>query len=80
MPIIQGGQFSLREEERALSLLFQEFPRQSVQLSHQPGIYSGPLIDLTSGYFGLYDDYCQLILQSSVRCRIIAASPKVCLS
>ena len=39
--------------------------------------YDGPLMDLTSGYFGLYKDYRDLVLRSDLRTRIIAASPKV---
>jgi CDP-diacylglycerol--glycerol-3-phosphate 3-phosphatidyltransferase len=70
-PIIQAGQFNIREEERALSLLFDHLgPRKKFPLSNS-------LLDLTSGYFGLYQKYQDLILQSPVCCRVVAASPKV---
>lgn len=72
-PIIQGGQFNIREEERCLSLLFNH-------LSTQEGSTAfNPTMDLTSGYFGLYKPYQDLVLQSSIDCRIIAASPMVSL-
>lgn len=34
-------------------------------------------VDLTSGYFGLYKKYKQLVVESPAAVRIIAASPKV---
>ncbi|KAL1740514.1 hypothetical protein HDZ31DRAFT_47366, partial [Schizophyllum fasciatum] len=70
-PVIQAGQFGVREEENALALLFKHL--------HVHGGESGqrPLVDLTSGYFGLYRPYQELILASkNVDCSIIAASPK----
>ncbi|PSR77599.1 hypothetical protein PHLCEN_2v7789 [Hermanssonia centrifuga] len=69
-PLIQAGQFGIREEERAMNALFNEL---SSSKSSQSG---GPLIDLTSGYFGLYKNYRDLVLKSEASCRIIAASPK----
>jgi len=41
----------------------------------KPSASFNPLMDLTSGYFGLCKPYQDLILQSSIDCRIIAASP-----
>ncbi len=55
-----------------MNALFNEL---SSSKSSQSG---GPLIDLTSGYFGLYKNYRDLVLKSEASCRIIAASPKVC--
>ncbi|EKM55253.1 uncharacterized protein PHACADRAFT_143344 [Phanerochaete carnosa HHB-10118-sp] len=75
-PIIQAGQFGVREEERALSMLFHHLSGQHDNDRNRNGHYDGPLIDLTSGYFGLYRDYRDLVLQSDLRCRIISASPK----
>ncbi|KDQ61230.1 hypothetical protein JAAARDRAFT_173833 [Jaapia argillacea MUCL 33604] len=66
-PIIQGGQFNIREEEESLSLLFKHLSQPSATTSS---------IDLTSGYFGLYAPYQDHVLKSSLDCRIIAASPK----
>ena len=42
-----------------------------------PNVPKRPLVDLTSGYFGLYEPYQELILASDVETRIIAAGPKV---
>ena len=74
-PIIQAGQFGIREEERALSMLFSHLSQQHSRKDDQHD--DGPLMDLTSGYFGLYKDYRELVLQANLRCRILAASPKV---
>ncbi|KAJ7755532.1 hypothetical protein B0H16DRAFT_1690243 [Mycena metata] len=69
LPLVQGGQFNVRDEEDTLKLLFE----------HLDTPLSGPrpLLDLTSGYFGLYKEYQNLILQgSNFDCRIIASSPR----
>jgi len=70
-PIIQAGQFNIREEEQCLSMLFDHLA------THKNSEYFNPTMDLTSGYFGLYQSYQDLILRSSIDCRIIAASPMV---
>jgi CDP-diacylglycerol---glycerol-3-phosphate 3-phosphatidyltransferase len=70
-PVLQAGQFNICEEEQCLTLLFDH-------LSSKPSSHiSTPLVDLTSGYFGLYQPYQDLILKSPFDCRIIAAAPKV---
>lgn len=67
VPIIQAGQFNIREEESTFRSLFRNL-----------GHFSRPLLDLTSGYFSLYRPYQDLILKASgVDCRIVASSPKV---
>ncbi|KZT23964.1 hypothetical protein NEOLEDRAFT_1068461 [Neolentinus lepideus HHB14362 ss-1] len=72
-PVIQAGQFSIREEEECLRFLFNEVQQEAEHRGiHEPG----PLIDLTSGYFGLYGPYKDLILRSTFGCRILAAGPK----
>ena len=73
MPIIQAGQFNVREEEQCLDKLFKHLAEPSLSLSR----YEGPLVDLTSGYFGLYKAYQDLIIDVPVASRILAASPKV---
>lgn len=70
-PVIQGGQFNIREEERTLSILFNHLASQ-----HSSGA-SAPAVTWTSGYFGLYKPYQDMILKSPAACDIIAASPKV---
>jgi CDP-diacylglycerol--glycerol-3-phosphate 3-phosphatidyltransferase len=70
IPIIQAGQFNIREEESTIQLLFRHLTKNSLKRR--------PLLDLTSGYFSLYTPYQNLILNSpNVDCRIVAASPKV---
>jgi len=72
-PIIQAGQFGVREEEDSLKLLFDHLRaadyRDTTTSFH-------PLLSLTSGYFGLANLYKNLILRSHVPTRIICASPE----
>ncbi|KAG6856303.1 hypothetical protein H0H87_005716 [Tephrocybe sp. NHM501043] len=78
-PVIQAGQFNIREEEFALSLLFRNLDASAVVRNDQ-GEHAAeehrPLVDLTSGYFGLYEPYQNLVLANNVSTRIVAASPK----
>ncbi|KAG2350074.1 hypothetical protein BDR05DRAFT_995015 [Suillus weaverae] len=69
-PVIQAGQFNIREEERTLSMLFDHLASREYCLDQEP------VMNLTSGYFGLSKEYQDLILKSNVGCSIIAASPK----
>ncbi|KAF8176134.1 hypothetical protein K438DRAFT_2022661 [Mycena galopus ATCC 62051] len=69
IPIIQAGQFNIRDEETTLKMLFEHLDAQSKG--------NRPLINLTSGYFGLYKEYQNLILRSSnLDCQIVASSPR----
>ncbi|KAG8217778.1 hypothetical protein J3R82DRAFT_5939 [Butyriboletus roseoflavus] len=68
-PVIQGGQFNIREEERTLEIIFNH-------LASQRGPTT-PAMTWTSGYFGLYKPYQDMILKSPAACEVIAASPKV---
>ncbi|KAI9446565.1 hypothetical protein H4582DRAFT_2166056 [Lactarius indigo] len=72
-PVIQAGQFGIREEEDCLRLLYDHLgaadDRNTTSDFH-------PLLSLTSGYFGLSDSYKHLILSSGVPTRIICASPE----
>jgi len=69
IPIIQAGQFNIREEESIFQLLFRHLGKLTTQR---------PMMNLTSGYFSLYKPYQDLILQApNLDCRIVAASPKV---
>ncbi|KXN81217.1 CDP-diacylglycerol--glycerol-3-phosphate 3-phosphatidyltransferase, mitochondrial [Leucoagaricus sp. SymC.cos] len=71
-PIIQAGQFDIREEELTLQSLF-----RSVNVTIKKGSRKRPLFDLTSGYFSLYQPYQKLILGNrNLDVRIVAASPK----
>lgn len=42
-------------------------------------VVKGVQVDLTSGYFGLYDAYKRMVIESPAPVRVIAASPKVSL-
>jgi CDP-diacylglycerol---glycerol-3-phosphate 3-phosphatidyltransferase len=69
-PLLQAGQFGIREEESIFARLFKHLRSTGTQR---------PLLDLTSGYFSLYRPYQELILSTAnVDCRVVAASPKVC--
>lgn len=78
-PILQAGQFGIREEERALGLLFDELAQHQEPVRSEEGSngYAGPIMDMTTGYFGLYHPYRDLVLQSPVGCRIVCSAPTV---
>jgi CDP-diacylglycerol--glycerol-3-phosphate 3-phosphatidyltransferase len=73
-PVIQAGQFNIREEEDCLRQFFHHL---SVANSRDMTLDSRPLLNLTSGYFGLSKPYKNLILRSRIPTRIICASPEV---
>lgn len=91
-PIIQAGQFNIREEEHALESLFSHLETWQHRSTY-PDVHNDnasstntkqdldpPIsIDLTSGYFGLYKPYQNLIINTPARmeCRIVASAPKV---
>lgn len=70
-PVIQAGQFDIREEERCLDLLFGHLNRYSKLTG------SKALIDFTSGYFSLSEAYQKFVQGSCADCRILCASPEV---
>ncbi|KAI0256582.1 hypothetical protein BJV78DRAFT_1117023 [Lactifluus subvellereus] len=72
-PVIQAGQFNIREEEECLRQLF--YHLEAVDGRHAAHNFQ-PLLSLTTGYFGLFKSYKDLILRSHVPTRIICASPK----
>jgi CDP-diacylglycerol---glycerol-3-phosphate 3-phosphatidyltransferase len=72
-PIIQAGQFNIREEETVIALLFRLLDSKMSKAAAR----TRPLVDLTSGYFGLYQSYQEHILASDVETRILVAGPKV---
>ncbi|KAF9061579.1 hypothetical protein BDP27DRAFT_1337896 [Rhodocollybia butyracea] len=86
-PIIQAGQFRVREEEKFFQFLFGHLKKSAMRavlppVGSIPGGVSSisqerPMMDLTSGYFSLYKPYQDLILGTpQVAVRIVAASPK----
>ncbi len=71
-PVIQAGQFGIREEEQAVGLIFDRLAK------HQTDDGSmSPIVDLTSGYFGLSKLYQSFVLQSGVHTQLLCASPQV---
>lgn len=71
-PMIQAGQFGVREEENVLELLLHNLDNFGDTSARRP------LLDLTSGYFGLYRPYRDAILKSSsLDTRIVCSAPKV---
>jgi hypothetical protein len=74
LPVIQAGQFNIREEEACLGQLFDHLNRPN---SRDTAPDFRPLLDLTSGYFGLFKSYKDRILRSRIPTRIICASPEV---
>jgi CDP-diacylglycerol--glycerol-3-phosphate 3-phosphatidyltransferase len=70
-PVVQAGVLGLREEERAMGLVW-----DAVRDSGGEDVK----VDLTSGYFGLYKAYKRAVIESPASVDIIAASPKVCLN
>lgn len=72
-PVIQAGQFDIREEEECLQQLFYHL---DPAYSRDTTLDFNPLLNLTSGYFGLSRSYKDLILRSHIPTRIICASPE----
>lgn len=71
-PVIQAGQFGIREEEQAVGLIFNRLTKHRTDDNS-----TFPLVDLTSGYFGLSKLYQNLVLQSGVHTQLLCASPQV---
>ncbi|KAJ3828828.1 CDP-diacylglycerol-glycerol-3-phosphate 3-phosphatidyltransferase [Lentinula raphanica] len=86
-PLIQAGQFNIREEERFFQFLFGHLKKAAMRpmlpkVGSLPQVVSSvvherPRMDMTSGYFSLYKPYQKLmLLHPQVEVRIVAASPK----
>lgn len=69
-PVLQAGVLSIGEEERAMAAVW-----AAIRRAHDAG--EKVEVDLTSGYFGLYDAYKRAVVNSPAPVRVIAASPKV---
>ena len=64
-PLIQMGPYSVRQDERMMSTLFQ----RTLPECH---------MFLASGYFNLTEEYVNLMIRSQGKYRILTASPQVC--
>jgi CDP-diacylglycerol--glycerol-3-phosphate 3-phosphatidyltransferase len=71
-PVIQAGQFGIREEEQAVGLIFNQLAKNRTNDAS-----TSPTVDLTSGYFGLSKLYQSFVLQSGVHTQLLCASPQV---
>lgn len=93
-PVIQAGVLGIKEEERGLGRVWEAVDQSfSPATIAQPEdakaedsekekgnkVVKGVQVDLTSGYFGLYDKYKRMVIESPAPVRVIAASPKVSL-
>ncbi|KAH7343795.1 hypothetical protein B0J17DRAFT_643958 [Rhizoctonia solani] len=67
LPMVQSGVLGIREEELCLQALF--------DLLDSGKLSETTLVDVTSGYFALYDPYQDRALASKASYRIVAASP-----
>lgn len=83
-PVVQVGYLGMDEEERRIGEVFSavgqmalEGRRERGEGEGESGNRSRPLVDLTSGYFGLAERYRRAILKSPADVRLVAASPKV---
>ncbi|WVF70894.1 hypothetical protein IAT40_005689 [Kwoniella sp. CBS 6097] len=71
-PVVQAGVLGVKEEERALGQVW-----KAVQDSYEGDTEGGRVsVDLTSGYFGLYEAYKKAVIDSPAPVNVIAASPK----
>ena len=74
--MIQGGVLGIQEEEKGLDKVLRAARDMATSKAegHAP---HGVMVDLTSGYFGLYRKYKESLLQSQAPYRVVAASPEV---
>ncbi|OCF42488.1 CDP-diacylglycerol-glycerol-3-phosphate 3-phosphatidyltransferase [Kwoniella heveanensis CBS 569] len=71
-PVVQAGVLGVKEEERALGQVW-----KAVKDSYEGDTEGGRVsVDLTSGYFGLYQTYKKAVIDSPASVNVIAASPK----
>ncbi|WVR05797.1 hypothetical protein IAU60_002822 [Kwoniella sp. DSM 27419] len=71
-PVVQAGVLGVKEEERALGQVWNAV-KESYDGDEEGGRVS---VDLTSGYFGLYQAYKKAVIDSPAPVNVIAASPK----
>jgi CDP-diacylglycerol--glycerol-3-phosphate 3-phosphatidyltransferase len=69
-PICQSGGLGVREEEACVDMLLNS-------LKPPKDADSPPVVNLTSGYFSLFEPYQNLALKSPADWKIVAASPRV---
>lgn len=77
--MIQGGVLGIQEEEQGLDKVLRA-ARDMATAKSEGYAQHGVMVDLTSGYFGLYKKYKESLLQSQAPYRVVAASPEVSVS
>ena len=75
-PMIQGGVLGIQEEEQGLDKVLRAAGDMATSKA-EGNTPHGVMVDLTSGYFGLYKKYKEALLQSQAPYRVVAASPEV---
>jgi CDP-diacylglycerol--glycerol-3-phosphate 3-phosphatidyltransferase len=77
-PLIQAGQFDIRNEEGFLRRLLSYSPHapDSTKSEHSA---EKPLMNLTTGYFNLHKPYQRLLLENPyMNAQVLVAAPLVC--
>lgn len=74
--MIQGGVLGIQEEEQGLDKVLRAAGDMATSKA-EGNTPHGVMVDLTSGYFGLYKKYKEALLQSQAPYRVVAASPEV---
>ncbi|KAJ9127167.1 hypothetical protein QFC24_001404 [Naganishia onofrii] len=77
-PMVQAGVLGIQEEEQGVDKVLRA-ARDMEDAWRRAGQGQGGrvMVDLTSGYFGLYKKYKEAVLDSHAAYKIIAASPEV---
>lgn len=74
----EGLQKANTETGQGIASLGSTDGKENEQKEKEKETVKGVQVDLTSGYFGLYDAYKRMVIDSPAPVRVIAASPKVC--
>jgi CDP-diacylglycerol--glycerol-3-phosphate 3-phosphatidyltransferase len=74
-----GQSFSPATVAQVEKTVLEEDGKQETKEEEKEKVVKGVQVDLTSGYFGLYDKYKRMVIESPAPVRVIAASPKVSL-
>jgi hypothetical protein len=72
-----GQSFSPAKVAQVEKTVLEEDGKQELKEEEKEKVVKGVQVDLTSGYFGLYDKYKRMVIESPAPVRVIAASPKV---
>lgn len=76
-PMVQAGVLGIQEEEQGVDKVLRAARDMEDAWRARQGQGGRVMVDLTSGYFGLYKKYKEAVLDSHAAYKIIAASPEV---